>query len=128
MTKHDLPVPGAKVRGSTTGRPLMAAFDLLGRRGVLRILWELRSGDALTFRGLQSVTELSPATLNTRLRELRGAGLIDAESGYRLTELARALSPALEPLNVWATTWAKLHARAARAARAAKRARAIAKS
>lgn len=115
MTKLDVPVPGTKVRGSSTGRPLMAAFDLLGRRGVLRILWELRGGDAFTFRALQSATELSPATLNTRLRELRGAGLIDAQSGYRLTQLARDLAPALEPLHAWAITWAKAHGKPKRA-------------
>ena len=33
-----------RVRGSTTGRPLMAALDLLGRRWTLRIMWELRGG------------------------------------------------------------------------------------
>lgn len=111
MTKRDAPVPGTKVRGSSTGRPLMAAFDLLGRRGVLRILWELRSGEGQTFRGLQGATELSPATLNTRLRELRAAGLIDAERGYRLTQLAHDLSSALQPLHDWSSTWAKVHAR-----------------
>ena len=31
----------------------MAALDLLGRRGSLRILWELREGVPLTFRALQ---------------------------------------------------------------------------
>ena len=39
-----LPRPGVPVRGSATGRPLMAAMDLLGRRWALRILWELRDG------------------------------------------------------------------------------------
>ena len=109
--KNEAPVPGTKVRGSSTGRPLNAAFDLLGRRGVLRILWELREGRALTFRALQAVCELSPATLNTRLRELRDAGLIDAQSGYRLTPLASELQDALGPLHTWAATWAKRHGR-----------------
>jgi len=36
-----VPRPGRVVRGSATGRPLMAALDLLGRRWALRILWEL---------------------------------------------------------------------------------------
>lgn len=107
--KFEAPVPGRRVRGSRTGRPLMAAFDLLGRRGVLRILWELRGGEALTFRALQSAAELPPATLNTRLRELRGAGLIDAEGGYRLSSTGSQLLPALEPLQSWAVLWAKRH-------------------
>ena len=105
--KSRAPVPGTKVRGSSTGRPLMAAFDLLGRRGTLRVLWELRDGSALTFRALSAASELSPATLNTRLSELREAGLIDAEAGYTLSPLGNALLPALEPLHGWAVRWAK---------------------
>jgi DNA-binding HxlR family transcriptional regulator len=85
----------------------MAALDLLGRRGALRVLWELRAGDAFTFRALQDAAELSPATLNTRLRELRAAGIIDAAAGYKLTALGALLLPALEPLNDWASRWAK---------------------
>jgi DNA-binding HxlR family transcriptional regulator len=109
--KNEAPAPGRPVRGSQTGRPIMAAFDLLGRRGVLRILWELRGAQALTFRGLQTAAALSPATLNTRLRELRAAGLVEAEAGYRLTALGKQLLPALTPLNEWAAGWAKTHAR-----------------
>ena len=105
--KSIAPTPGQPVRGSRTGRPLMAALDLLGRRGALRILWELRAGTAFTFRQLQDAADLSPATLNTRLRELREAGIIDAEDGYKLTALGVLLLPALEPLNEWAARWAK---------------------
>jgi DNA-binding HxlR family transcriptional regulator len=109
--KTKAPTPGRAVRGSKTGRPIMAAFDLLGRRGVLRILWELRDGAALTFRELQSAAELSPATLNTRLRELREAGLIALDGGYKLSELARQLPHALEPLHAWSQSWAKTQTR-----------------
>ncbi len=112
--KNEAAMPGRRVRGSSTGRPLMAALDLLGRRGALRILWELRAGDPFTFRGLQGASALAPATLNTRLRELRAAGLIDAEEGYRVSELGRQLLPALEPLNSWAVVWAKARPRARR--------------
>jgi DNA-binding HxlR family transcriptional regulator len=38
------PRPGEPVRGSATGRPLIAALDLFGRRWSLRIIWELRDG------------------------------------------------------------------------------------
>jgi DNA-binding HxlR family transcriptional regulator len=75
----EAPVPGRTVRGSQTGRPLMAAFDLLGRRGV----WELRDGEPQTVRALQAAAELSRATLNTRLRELKTGGLIELEGGSR---------------------------------------------
>ena len=37
------PLPGKKVRGSETGRPIMALLDLVGRRWSLRVLWELRA-------------------------------------------------------------------------------------
>jgi len=110
--KSEAPRPGARVRGSKTGRPLMAALDLFGRRGTLRILWELRGEVALTFRALQTATELPPATLNTRLRELRQAGLVEAEAGYRLAKLGVELQPALQPLSAWAVTWAKSRERA----------------
>src|SRR3954468_5837461 len=109
--KNEAPVPGTRVRGSKTGRPLMAAFDLLGRRGVLRILWELRSGEPFTFRALQSAADMTPATLNTRLRELRDAGIVEVENGYRLSKLGERLLPAMEPLHVWAVQWAKSHGR-----------------
>lgn len=110
--KFEAPVPGKRVRGSQTGRPLMAALDLFGRRGTLRILWELRGSAALTFRALQAASELPPATLNTRLRELREAGLVEAEGGYRLARLGEELLPALQPLNDWAVTWARARERA----------------
>lgn len=105
--KNEAPKPGREVRGSRTGRPIMAALDLLGRRGALRILWELRGDEPLTFRVLADAAELAPATLNTRLRELRETGIIELESGYRLTALGRELMVALEPLSRWATRWAR---------------------
>jgi DNA-binding HxlR family transcriptional regulator len=101
------PRPGKKVRGSSTGRPIMAALDLLGRRGALRVMWELRGDQPLTFRDLASASELSPATLNTRIRELRETGIVDLGDGYQLTPLGRQLMVALEPLERWATRWAK---------------------
>lgn len=99
--------PGSRVRGSRTGRPVMAALDLLGRRGTLRILWELRDGEALTFRALASAAELPPATLNARLTELRAVSLLHADGGYTLTPLARELMHALRPLDTWSKRWAR---------------------
>jgi len=102
------PRPGRPVRGSKTGRPIMAAFDLLGRRWALRVLWELRS-DTHTFRSLRAACEdISPAVLNTRLRELRDAGLIERiEEGYALTGLGRQLIEALAPLDAWSKRWSR---------------------
>lgn len=102
------PRPGRRVRGSASGRPIMALLDLLGRRWALRVLWELRVGPA-TFRELRDrCDEMSPSVLNTRLRELREAGIVEDESeagGYRLTRRGRKLLAALTPLDAWARSW-----------------------
>ncbi len=103
-----MPIPkiGSAVRGSRTGRPILVAFDLLGRRTALRILWELRDGP-LTFRALEEASETSPALLNTRLKELRSARLVErAEKGYRLTLHGRKLLAVLRPFSAWAKRWA----------------------
>ena len=77
MTKKAAPLPGRPVRGSTTGRPLMAALDLLGRRWALRILWELRDG-ATGARALRDRCDgMSSSVLYERLDELAAAGLLD---------------------------------------------------
>lgn len=85
----------------------MAALDLLGRRGALRILWELREGRILTFRALQAAAELPPGTVNTRLSELRAADLVGAEGGYRLSLQGADLIKALWPLMAWSEVWAR---------------------
>ncbi|HSB99045.1 MAG TPA: winged helix-turn-helix transcriptional regulator [Burkholderiaceae bacterium] len=99
------PRVGQPVRGSRSGKPIMVVLDLLGRRGAMRVLWELRAGDALTFRALQEAADTNPALLNTRLKELREASLVDHEGGYRLTADGRALLTALQPLWAWAEAW-----------------------
>jgi DNA-binding HxlR family transcriptional regulator len=102
------PRPGRPVRGSTSGRPIMAALDLLGRRWTLRIVWELRDGPA-TFRELQERCDgMSPSVLNARLADLREAGVLEpGEEGYALTRHGRSLFDALEPLDAWAKRWAR---------------------
>ena len=101
------PTPGQRVRGSKTGRPIMALFDLLGRRWTLRIVWELRQG-ALGFRELQEHCDgMSPSSLSQRLGELGAAGIVDERDGARLLSAeGRSLLKALGPLSAWATRWA----------------------
>src|SRR5256885_10255749 len=90
------PMPAVKkraVRGSKSGRPIMALLDLLGRRWTLRILWELRE-QPLTSRALRAACdEASPTVLQARLSELREAGLVELMpgNGYRLTAIGREL-------------------------------------
>lgn len=102
------PLPGHPVRGSASGRPVMALLDLLGRRGQLRLLWELRDGQPQTFRMLRaSAGEMSPSVLNDRLKELREARVVElGEAGYRLSALGLGLVKHLKPLNRWAEDWA----------------------
>ena len=79
------PHPGRPVRGSRTGKPIMALLDLLGRRGALRITWELRGG-ARSFRELLVAAETSPGVLRNRLSELCAARIVTASDfGYTLT-------------------------------------------
>ena len=101
-------VPGGPVRGSTSGRPVMALLDLLGRRWTLRIVWELRTG-ALSSRALRAACGgVSPSVLQTRLDELRDAQLVTHQlgAGYALTALGRELLVAFAPLYGFADRWA----------------------
>lgn len=94
---------GTAVRGSSTGRPIMVLLDLLGRRGSLRLLWELRGDAPLTFRALQDAAATNPSLLNTRLKELREYGIVEhGEGGYRLAPSGRELLALFMPLSDWA--------------------------
>ena len=97
------------VRGSRSGRPIMALLDLLGRRWTLRIMWELREGP-LTSRALRTACdEASPTVVQARLSELREAGLIELAQGdgYDLTELGKDLRETVLPLHRFAERWSK---------------------
>lgn len=96
------------LRGSRTGKPVMALLDLLGRRWVLRILWELREGP-MTFRELRSAcADMSPSVLNQRVTELRDALILESgKDGYALTTRGTELTGFLVPLHAWAEDWAK---------------------
>jgi len=103
-----VPKPGRPVRGSTTGRPLMAALDLFGRRWSLRVIWELHDGP-LGFRALQQRCEnMSSSVLRQRLNELTDARIVEQhpDTSYALTPLGRDAYQALRPLVRWSTRWA----------------------
>ena len=105
-SKARIPAIGRPARGSRTGRPIMVALDLLGRRGALRILWELGRDSPMTFRALQAAAETNPALLNTRLAEFRATGLVAHHGeGYLLTPAGRELLVALRPFTEWAGRW-----------------------
>lgn len=102
-----LPYPGQAVRGSNSGKPIMALLDLLGRTWALGIIWHLSQQPA-TFRQLQQRCEqISPSLLNTRLKELKALSLISAQDeGYCLTPQGQALFEIIAPLGNWSRQWA----------------------
>ncbi len=97
---------GPGVRGSTTGRPIMRLLDTMGKRWTLRILWELRDS-RLTFRELRArCDDISPTSLNARLKELRALDLVDlTDAGYGYTLWGEELGGQLLTLSRWADKW-----------------------
>ncbi|MBE0363337.1 hypothetical protein PULV_a3529 [Pseudoalteromonas ulvae UL12] len=104
-----LPIPGQAVRGSKTGKPIMALFDLLGRTWSLGIVWQLRHEHA-TFRQLQLRCEvISPTLLNSRLKELIALQLVMKTSqGYGLSAHGSELAKLIEPMADWSQQWASM--------------------
>ena len=82
-------------------------FSLLEARYALRVVWALRDGRAQTFRQLQaSVGGVTPNTLNTRLKELRSANLVDhGIGGYLLTPWGAEFNKRVGDLPVFAARW-----------------------
>lgn len=110
MPKQGSVMKKRAIRGSRTGRPIMALLDLLGRRWTLRIIWELRDDQSLTSRALRAACdEASPTVLQTRLSELREAGLVELMpgDGYRLTGTGKELFDCFLPLQRFAERWSK---------------------
>ena len=104
-----IPVPGSPVRGSRSGSAIMALLDLLGRRWAMGVLWTLSEQGPSSFRDLQAACEsISPAVLNTRLKELRKAGLVMKDTdGYVVTRLGAEVYQCLLPLSATAKKWGR---------------------
>lgn len=87
---------------------LAQLLRLLESRFALRVLWGLKDGHPQTFRLLQdSVGGVTPNTLNTRLKELRAAGLVHhGGEGYALTPAGLDLVRRLADLPTFAARWA----------------------
>lgn len=120
MSSHRKPNGAKAVRGSKSGRPIMALLDLLGRRWTLRIIWELRDG-ALTSRALrQACDDASPTVLQARLGDLKIAGLVESvpAEGYNLTAAGRDFIGAFMPLYDFAEQWSPKSSKRPRVAKA----------
>ena len=82
-------------------------LGLLESRYAIRVLWALKDGHAQTFRLLQdSVGGITPNTLNTRIKELREAGLVNHGSdGYVVTPAGSDLLKRMSELPAFAAKW-----------------------
>jgi DNA-binding HxlR family transcriptional regulator len=87
----------------------MVLFDLLGRRWIMRVIWELREAPR-GFRELQAACGgMSPSVLNQRLADLQEALIVEGhdDGRYQLTGRGRQLLKLFPALNRWAESWAK---------------------
>jgi len=103
--------------GARDQAAVIQLFDLLESRYALRVIWALSDGHPQTFRLLQdSVGGVTPNTLNTRLKELRAARLVDhGGDGYRLTSMGADLARRMHDVQLFAAKWSSQQARAAAA-------------
>ena len=90
-------------------------LSLLESRYAIRVLWALKDGHAQTFRLLQdSVGGITPNTLNTRIKELRAAGLVNhGNEGYVVTTLGADLLRRIADVSAFATKWVTAQAKKA---------------
>ena len=88
-------------------------FERLECRYAMRVLWALRDGHPQTFRLLQdSVGGITPNTLNTRIKELREASLLDHGSdGYTVTPTGQDLLKRLSDVQAFANRWVAARAK-----------------
>jgi DNA-binding HxlR family transcriptional regulator len=88
-------------------------LGLLEARYAMRVLWALRDGHPQTFRLLQdSVGGITPNTLNTRIKELREAGLMQHGSdGYSITASGSDLLKRMADLQGFAARWVAMQAK-----------------
>ena len=97
-----------RVRGSSTGRPIMALLDLWAGAGRCASSGNCATSLAAS-ASLQDSIGASPTIINTRLAELREAKLVELDEavGYRLTPLGQELLRLFLPLHLWSEKWAK---------------------
>jgi DNA-binding HxlR family transcriptional regulator len=88
-------------------------FELLEARYAMRVMWALRDGHPQTFRLLQdSVGGITPNTLNTRIKELREAGLMThGPDGYVVTPTGSDMLRRVADLQAFSTRWSQSQTR-----------------
>ncbi len=88
-------------------------LSLLESRYAMRVLWALKDGHPQTFRLLQdSVGGITPNTLNTRIKELRAAGLMNhGDAGYIATTSGLDLLKRMADFQAFAVKWSASQAK-----------------
>ena len=88
-------------------------LSLLESRYAIRVMWALKDGHPQTLRLLQdSVGGITPNTLNTRIKELRQAGLMEhGDDGYMVTASGADLLKRIGELSAFASRWAATQAK-----------------
>jgi DNA-binding HxlR family transcriptional regulator len=90
------------------------AIELIGRRWTGAIVAVLLERGTMRFSEISAaVPQLSDRLLSERMKQLEGRGLVvrEVDEGppvrvsYRLTNMGRALAPAVDELHVWARNW-----------------------
>ncbi len=90
------------------------AVELVGKRWTGAILAVLLDGGTMRFSEVgQAVPQLSDRLLSERMKELEARGIVErrvfpespVRVEYELTDMGRALAPALEELRKWARHW-----------------------
>ncbi len=90
-----------------SNRPIMQLIDLLSKKWVLRILWELQQSPC-TFRELQArCGDISPTMINNRVKELTQAKLLEKspERGYCLSEMGNEFVELFAPIYLFSERW-----------------------
>jgi DNA-binding HxlR family transcriptional regulator len=124
--RDDGPQPDPRLRGpakrtlvATAERPCCCpyyheAVELIGRRWTGAIVSVLIQRTTLRFGEIaESVPELSDRLLSERMKELEARGVVTrtvrpgrpVRVEYELTEMGRALEPAVQELERWARQW-----------------------
>ncbi|WP_144521922.1 winged helix-turn-helix transcriptional regulator [Bacillus pumilus] len=92
------------------------AVELLSKRWVALIVFQLLSGSQRFSEIEAALTNLSGRVLSERLKELEAAGILKrkvfAETPvrieYSLTDMGRSLAPVFEEIAKWSTEWITL--------------------
>ncbi|MCM3037663.1 helix-turn-helix transcriptional regulator [Bacillus pumilus] len=92
------------------------AVELLSKRWVALIVFQLLSGPQRFSEIEAALTNLSGRVLSERLKELEAAGIVKREVfaetpvriEYSLTDMGRSLAPVFEEIAKWSTEWITL--------------------